>query len=262
MNNFNPHPLSPNKSNKILSAFVVFLEVTLPFALFIFVLVILNYFNSPRLDYAFPFLSFLPHQKEKIATKNSISQKNITLPPGKIIPDNYSYSQSNAENIFKSYVITALNKQYLPPTFNLTHQLSEDGSKNATENVYSTSWKSSNYKSEFFLRFDKDTNNLADVELTFTASQGFFSINKEDELRKIFIIDTIRLTCKKNIVGADVCEDFSTLPNGVKKGIGIITNVNQKNSGDGYAIFSCQHPPKSSLYNWKSCIQQYAESGL
>jgi len=95
-------------------------------------------------------------------------------------------------------------------------------------------------------QLDIISENLAE-ELT---SQYFLSIPKSN------------FVCTSPDNNLNYCESFWQEEDGTKRGVGIKGNRNTSSESGAISVFFCQFTKESKNYSWKSCAEEFAETGV
>ena len=248
-------PSSPNETPKEKRG--ILFEIIFVFVFLVLLFGILNYFNILPISEIWPNqLGFLPHRE-------SLKQNPTTIIPP-ITPT--TSLTDTAKKTLNNYLPTILTPSFLPKS---SSKITLTQTKGIQES-FSTSWNAINGTESAILIVSPDGKNIMQFYLSFIKSK---SASPSAELAKITTSQFFSIQpkgiwgCKPIYTSMTYCENFWEESNGVKRGIGIeglfTKGPNLKKEDlPQTMIFFCEHSQASSLYSWKSCASEFAESGV
>lgn len=228
--------------------------VALLFGLTIFGIFLANYFHL------FPL--------SNNAASSPTNHPAVPVPSSEIAPTStFTYSSDIAIARLTAYIKTYLKPEFIPAKIDVMHKLSSLGTTTDTDYTFSSQWNQNNDIFFSAYHFNQSSNNERDIGILITHLT-VDNASPQDTIKKYFINgDLSHLTCMQQQNAQNqtlkTCESFYTDNNGINHGIGIIVGtVDAKTNTPQTLLFSCELPPKSSSYTWKSCLQPYAEQGI
>lgn len=206
---------------------------------------ILNYFNILPLSKLWPgYLGFLPHKANVVADPTPAS--TISLP-------------KQAKETLITFLPTILNPSLLPQSLsdiNLT-----DKSINQT---VTGSWDLKDGRAITILTVSPNGKEISQL-LIFFPYATTTSISAEfaqSTIPKLFSITPKgKWACKTIPNTASYCENFWEEQNGIRRGIALKESI-PLSPAKKITISLCEHSQKSRLYSWKSCITEFAKTGV
>jgi len=250
-----PVPSSPSETPKEKRG--ILFEVIFVVAFLAVLFAILNYSNILPHSKLFPDLfGFLPHKNSEQPEQNN----NITTVP--TITSAVSFPQQalsqQAKETLLDFLPTILSPSLVPQssstiTFKQNEGIRESFStlwdtKEGTVSAIMVSSSDGTNISQMYLSFLKPQSQVPTVELAQTTTSQFFSIQPKG-----------KWGCKPIYVNTmTFCENFWEEEDGERLGLGIIGVSPQESN----LVFFCQHNKDSKLYSWKSCQNEFAETGV
>lgn len=233
----------------------VALEVVAFSVLVIFIILLLNFMNILRLGFYFPALSFLPHMAVQPVVKVNPYQKPIV----------HQYDQSIPEKALPEFLKNVVKKEFLPQSFTIVHNLNENSQTTDTDYTYGTTWTTGNAQFHGFYHFNLNSNKQQDNQLEVMLYPSSAKTTDAKALISQYLnTDGSKANCKvlDANVGLTICEVFYADFFGVKHGFGAVINIVDPNKRHEDLIFACQIPIESIHSDWKSCVEQYATTGI
>lgn len=218
--------------------------------LILFSIGILNYFNIFPLSSLFPNqLGWLLHRQ----SQQSQQYSNIAIPPAA------SLTQQAKETLI-TFLPSILNTSLLPKSSSDVNLREDNGIKQSVSGTWDTKdgkaitilTVSPNGKeiSQLLIFFPYATTESASVEFAQSTIPKLFSITPKG-----------KWACKAIPNIANYCENFWEEQNGIRKGIAVKGSI-PLSQAKKITISFCEHSQKSILYSWKSCAEEFAQTGV
>lgn len=242
---FASSPIPPNETPKEKRG--ILFEILFVVIVLILVFGLLNYLNILKLSEIFPNqLGFLPRKDAPTGTSQQSKQyNNVTVSPS-----------DQAKQTLINFLPTILASSLLPASSEVT-LIGEKENNTFSSPLNQGSGKvtitvSSDGKqiSELLLFLPYQTTDPASVQLAEQITPQFFLIEPKGTWG-----------CKQLPSKATYCENFWEEENGIRKGVGIQEPNPIKNQKQLF-LFYCENSKESSSYSWKSCTNEFSQTGV
>lgn len=220
---------------------------------------ILNYFNIINLSGMSPNLfGFLPHRSSP--SQQSQQLNNVTIVPT-ASPSGQGDLSSQAKQALISLLPTIITPSFAPKSSsNITifqGRTPKDESRaswkaqDGNESARFVSSVNGNQIIQLYILFDLNSNASVSTDLAKKTVSKFFLLTSKEPF-----------SCKLLSSKANYCESFWEEPNGTKRGIGMHEYSPFSSGTNKTTVFFCQFMQESPSYSWKSCAEEFAETGV
>ncbi|MBI2613416.1 MAG: hypothetical protein HYW62_01465 [Candidatus Levybacteria bacterium] len=215
----------------------------------------LNYFNILSVSDAFPkYLSWLPRQTTQ--TKNiSLNQQNIVFSPTPVIS-----LEKNAKDTLANFLPKILNASLIPSKSDMI--VTQD---KITKDSFTISWekKEGTISAVFILPANPEEISSLNIQLPTTQASSPSIQSAEATTSSLFVIQPNGKWGCKPLYDRTYCENFWEENDGIRRGISMYGPFTILNGTAGSIVSFCQHGKSAAtIYSWKSCTAEFADTGI
>jgi len=251
LSNQPPPQQSVEPAKKINLLGIIFIIIIL----ILFSLGFLNYLNILLLSTLFPNqLGWLPRKEVPTGTSQQSQQYSTA-----IITPTVSLTQQ-AEETLISFLPVILNPSLLPKSSSDVNLREDKGIKQSV----SGTWDTKDGKAITILTVSPNGKEISQLLIFFpyVTTESVSTEFAQSIIPKLFSITPKgKWACKTIPDTANYCENFWEEANGTRRGIALKRNI-PFSQAKKITISFCERSQKSSLYSWKSCAVEFAETGV